>query len=427
MWKSPIRASSAMMQKSHEIEQLEAAGDGVALDHGDRRLADVEGASERAGRDLGDLDGVVRGAQELAVEHVEVGAGAEGVAAPRISDDPNLLVVLGAVERLPQRHEQLPVDAVLLLGAVEPDRGDTAVDLVLEDVVVVCPFVCVSTVILSSSLRCLSKTEFRSYTSERASQVVRPAVIRPLRPRARCGCVAMMPYLKSIQYDLDRSDPRPAPAHRLRQHLAAARRPADARGHRPARGRGAVGPRVGLAQEGVRIEDLELVLVTHHHLDHSVSRRPSPIAPAHVAALDRGADYGATTRSGRRPIAVLARAHAPSPRAGERARRDGRGSGSTSERAPSPIAPTCACRTAITSGAGGRDLTVIARPGHSTTDTLFVDEDDGLAFVGDHLLAGISSNTEIYPAAEPTGTRPRARVDTSRACARLPRCRCGAC
>ena len=61
--------------------------------------------------------------------------------------------------------------------------------------------------------------------------------------------------------------------------------------------------------------------------------------------------------------------------------------------------------------AGGRDLRVVARPGHSTTDTLFVDDRDSLAFVGDHLLASISSNTEIYPAAEPDGTRPRARVE----------------
>ena len=79
--------------------------------------------------------------------------------------------------------------------------------------------------------------------------------------------------------------------------------------------------------------------------------------------------------------------------------------------------PSDAWRTDVRLGdgdrirAGGRDLRVVARPGHSTTDTLFVDERDGLAFVGDHLLAGVSSNTEIYPAAEPDGTRPRARVE----------------
>ena len=73
--------------------------------------------------------------------------------------------------------------------------------------------------------------------------------------------------------------------------------------------------------------------------------------------------------------------------------------------------------------AGGRDLHVLARPGHSTTDTLFVDDADGIAFVGDHLLARISSNTEIYPADEPDGTRPRARVEylrNLRRTARLP-------
>ena len=61
--------------------------------------------------------------------------------------------------------------------------------------------------------------------------------------------------------------------------------------------------------------------------------------------------------------------------------------------------------------AGGRDLRVVARPGHSTTDALLVDERERIAFVGDHLLAKISSNTEVYPALEPTGTRPRARVE----------------
>src|SRR5262245_40643977 len=73
--------------------------------------------------------------------------------------------------------------------------------------------------------------------------------------------------------------------------------------------------------------------------------------------------------------------------------------------------------------AGGRDLRVVARPGHSTTDALLVDERERIAFVGDHLLAKISSNTEIYPALEPTGTRPRARVDyleSLRRTARMP-------
>jgi glyoxylase-like metal-dependent hydrolase (beta-lactamase superfamily II) len=59
--------------------------------------------------------------------------------------------------------------------------------------------------------------------------------------------------------------------------------------------------------------------------------------------------------------------------------------------------------------AGGRELRAVARPGHSATDTLLVDASARLGFVGDHLLARISANTEIY------GTvgreRSRSRVD----------------
>src|ERR1700755_582772 len=48
----------------------------------------------------------------------------------------------------------------------------------------------------------------------------------------------------------------------------------------------------GLRREGLRIEDIELVLVTHHHLDHvglaaTIKRRSGAV----VATLDRVADY----------------------------------------------------------------------------------------------------------------------------------------
>src|SRR3954471_16481343 len=48
----------------------------------------------------------------------------------------------------------------------------------------------------------------------------------------------------------------------------------------------------GLRREGLRLEDVELVLATHHHLDHvglaaTIQRRSG----ATVAVLDRMADY----------------------------------------------------------------------------------------------------------------------------------------
>src|SRR4051794_20506767 len=49
----------------------------------------------------------------------------------------------------------------------------------------------------------------------------------------------------------------------------------------------------GLADAGVRVEDLELVLVTHHHLDHSgLASSIADRSGATVAALDRAAEYG---------------------------------------------------------------------------------------------------------------------------------------
>ena len=77
--------------------------------------------------------------------------------------------------------------------------------------------------------------------------------------------------------------------------------------------------------------------------------------------------------------------------------------------------------------AGGRDLRILARPGHSTTDGLLVDEASGTAFVGDHLLAGISSNAEIVPAQSPPD-RDRRRESSTWATSGGPRrCRSTGC
>ena len=50
----------------------------------------------------------------------------------------------------------------------------------------------------------------------------------------------------------------------------------------------------GLRRAGVRIEDLELVLVTHHHLDHSgLATTIAARSGARIAAYERAAAYGA--------------------------------------------------------------------------------------------------------------------------------------
>jgi glyoxylase-like metal-dependent hydrolase (beta-lactamase superfamily II) len=168
----------------------------------------------------------------------------------------------------------------------------------------------------------------------------------------------------------------------------------------------------GLARAGVRLEDLELVLVTHHHLDHAglaatIARRSG----AQVAAFERAAAYGRSyderAEADRRFSLALMRHHGvPEPVIA-----DNEGFWDFIRRTSEAYHADVVLPDGATIRAGGRDLRVVARPGHSTTDALLVDERERIAFVGDHLLAGISSNTEVYPAAEPDGTRPRARVE----------------
>src|SRR3954447_17793427 len=140
----------------------------------------------------------------------------------------------------------------------------------------------------------------------------------------------------------------------------------------------------GLRREGLRLEDVELVLATHHHLDHvglaaTIQRR----AGATVAALGRTAAYvaqdPAEVEGDRRFARALMRHHGvPEPLIAD------------SEELWQYIRATTESVRAdrrLTDGdrvrAGGRTLRVVDRPGHSTTDTLFVDDREALAFAGD--------------------------------------------
>jgi glyoxylase-like metal-dependent hydrolase (beta-lactamase superfamily II) len=172
---------------------------------------------------------------------------------------------------------------------------------------------------------------------------------------------------------------------------------------------------LALATRGHAIEDIELLVVSHQHIDHFglagvLARRSG----AEVAALDALAPYlaqygeqaeaddafaeGIMLRHGIPPEVVTAL----------RAVSSGfRGWGSAVE-VTRPLADGSELRLR------DRTLTVLHRPGHSPSDTVFHDESRSMLLGADHLIKHISSNpllarpldAEAYVA----GERPQALV-----------------
>jgi len=151
-----------------------------------------------------------------------------------------------------------------------------------------------------------------------------------------------------------------------------------------------------LNERGHRVEDLELIVVTHQHIDHigllEVLVRRSA---AEVAALDLLAGYLGDYRRAAElddefAVALMLRHGIPAEmtqalRSVSSAFR-GWGSGAVVT-APLQDGGRLALRD--------RAFTVHHRPGHSPSDTVFWDEASGLLLGGDHLIQHISSNPLI--------------------------------
>jgi glyoxylase-like metal-dependent hydrolase (beta-lactamase superfamily II) len=165
----------------------------------------------------------------------------------------------------------------------------------------------------------------------------------------------------------------------------------------------------GLAEHGVSPADVELVLLTHQHTDHEghagLVREASGCAvAAHrdlvgylrdmPSSLRREDDYQAEMmRLHGVPDEIVDTLHAVS---------QGFHRFGASVEVDRPLADGDAVE------AGGRRLTALHRPGHSPSDTLFVDEEHRLAFAGDHLLGHISSNPVAHrPLTGPADPRHR--------------------
>jgi glyoxylase-like metal-dependent hydrolase (beta-lactamase superfamily II) len=167
----------------------------------------------------------------------------------------------------------------------------------------------------------------------------------------------------------------------------------------------------GLRREGLRVEDIELLLATHHHLDHvglaaTIQRRSG----ATVAVLDTlaeyAAGYAAEVEEDRRFARALMTHHGVPDQLVADTEEFWDYVRTTTEDFGADVRLADGDRVQ----AGGRTLRVVARPGHSTSDTLFVDERAAVAFAGDHLLATISSNTEICPPDRARDGRARSRL-----------------
>jgi glyoxylase-like metal-dependent hydrolase (beta-lactamase superfamily II) len=170
-----------------------------------------------------------------------------------------------------------------------------------------------------------------------------------------------------------------------------------------------------LAAHGHAVEDIELLVVTHQHMDHfglaSILARRSG---AEVAALDRLApylaDYGRESDLDDRFAEGIMLRHGIPPEVvtALRAVSAGFRAWGSSVEVGRPLADGSELQLR------DRTLRVLHRPGHSPSDTVFLDEERGLLLAADHLIAHISSNPLIArplgAEADYRGPRPQALV-----------------
>ncbi len=168
-----------------------------------------------------------------------------------------------------------------------------------------------------------------------------------------------------------------------------------------------------LGRHDIAIEDLELIVLTHQHMDHVgllevVARRSgaevAALAPLtgwiasypESAAADDAFAQSVMRRHGAPPelISVLGAVAAAFRSYGSR--------GEVTR--PLSDGDLVALRD--------RELRVLHRPGHSPSDTIFFDEARGVVLAGDHLLAHISSNPVITRPPDCTETEPESARGT---------------
>jgi glyoxylase-like metal-dependent hydrolase (beta-lactamase superfamily II) len=166
-----------------------------------------------------------------------------------------------------------------------------------------------------------------------------------------------------------------------------------------------------LAAHGHKVEDLELIVITHQHIDHQglaqiLARRSG----ADVAALDKLVPllehFAEANEADDEFAEALMLRHGLSPDIAVALRSVSRAfrawGGSVEVTRPLNDGGVLELRD--------RTYQVLHRPGHSPTDTVFWDEERGELIAADHLIKHISSNPLITRPLEGGTERPQALV-----------------
>jgi glyoxylase-like metal-dependent hydrolase (beta-lactamase superfamily II) len=170
-----------------------------------------------------------------------------------------------------------------------------------------------------------------------------------------------------------------------------------------------------LASHGHAIEDIELLVVSHQHMDHFglaaiLARRSG----AEVAALDQLApflaSYGAATdlEDGFAERLMLRHGIPPEIVTALRAVSAGFRAWGSAVEVTRPLADGSKLELR------NRTLEVLHRPGHSPSDTVFLQREGSILLAADHLIAHISSNPllarPLGAEADYAGPRPQALI-----------------
>ena len=166
-----------------------------------------------------------------------------------------------------------------------------------------------------------------------------------------------------------------------------------------------------LAERGHALADLELIVITHQHIDHLglveilVEHSGAEVAALGAAARRLGSFEEDAELEDEFAVEVMLRNGIPEDVtvALRSVSRSFRGWGSH-------VAVTRPLEDGGTLELGDRRLRVLHRPGHSPSDTVFWDEKRKILLAADHLLPKISSNPLLARPLDGSSERPQALV-----------------